>query len=480
MEVSINMTDKEIVKRKPVRLKMDKMESRKKRSWVYILLSIFLISFLGIGIYLGYKGYKIGKDVGFNFSPGELIDRKKDPELKKDSTGIYTNVLLVGIDTRDNTKLLNTDVIIVGSYNHQTKNIVMISIPRDFYAKVNPERTSFSKINSAYSINEKKGEGNGLVVLEQIVEEILGLEIQYHAMINFKGFVDLIDAVGGVYVNVENSFTDYMYPLGNGYQTVSFKAGPQLMNGDTALKYARSRHSRQNGEGSDYARARRQQNVMDAFKDVLLSTDTLLNPTKLMSLLSSIQDNVKISEFSLEDIQAGVNILKSLDSEESTSSTYSFVLDPTIGNYSLVTTNIKSEGYAIGPTEGLGKYTKINEYVKLAMGSPIIYTENPSIYVYDVGFGYQNSSTKTQELKTKYKYLNIRFQGTKYKDKEGVYIYSNKVNELTNSVNILAEYIKTDNKIKPEYLTTNTAGDISILFGKEVVAVEEITQESTN
>ncbi len=479
MEVSINITDKEIGKRKPVRLKMDKAESRKKRSWIYILLSILLIAFLGVGIYLGYKGYKIGKDVGFNFSPGRLIEKKRDPELKKDSTGVYTNVLLVGIDTRDNTKLLNTDVIIVGSYNHQTKDIVMISIPRDFYAKVNPEKTSFSKINSAYSINERKGEGNGLVVLEEIVEEILGLEIQYHAMINFKGFVDLIDSVGGVYVNVENSFTDYMYPKGNGYETVSFKAGPQLMDGDTALKYARSRHSRQNGEGSDFARARRQQKVMDAFKEVLLSTETLLNPTKLMSLLSSIQDNVKISEFSLEDIQAGVNILKAMDSEESTSSTYSFVLDPTIGNYSLVTTNIKSDGYAIGPTEGLGKYTKINEYVKLAIVNPIIYSENPSIYVYDTGLGYQSTKTKTDELKAKYKYLNIRFQGTKFKDKEGIYIYSNKIDEFTNTVNILAEYIKTENKIKPEYLTTNTAGDISILFGKEIV-VEEITQESTN
>jgi len=479
MEVSINITDKEIGKRKPVRLKMDKAESRKKRSWIYILLSILLIAFLGVGIYLGYKGYKIGKDVGFNFSPGRLIEKKRDPELKKDSTGVYTNVLLVGIDTRDNTKLLNTDVIIVGSYNHQTKDIVMISIPRDFYAKVNPEKTSFSKINSAYSINERKGEGNGLVVLEEIVEEILGLEIQYHAMINFKGFVDLIDSVGGVYVNVENSFTDYRYPLGTGYQTVSFKAGPQLMDGETALKYARSRHSQQNGEGSDYARARRQQKVMDAFKDVLLSTETLLNPTKIMALLSSVQDNLEVSEFSLEDVQAGVNILKSLTSEENTSSTYSFVLDPTIGNYSLITTDIPSSGYAIGPKEGLGKYTKINEYVQLAIQTPLLYSEDPSIYTYDIGLGYQESKTETDTLKENFKYLNIRFQGTKLKDKEGIYVYSNSTDEFLKSVDFLSEYLETENKIKPEYLTTSTAGDISILFGKQIVVTQESTQEET-
>ncbi len=474
MTVSIDITDKEIIPKGSITIDIDKKKRRKR--WIFIPLSILLIAILGSGIYFLYKGYKVGKDIGFNFSPGTLIEKKKDPELKKDSTGTLTNVLLVGIDTRENTKLLNTDVIMVASYNHQTKDIVMISIPRDFNAQVNPDRVGFSKINSSYSINERKAEGNGLMVLEDIVEDITGLEIQYHAMINFEGFIQLIDAVGGVYVNVENSFTDYRYPLGNKYQTVSFKAGPQLMDGETALKYARSRHSQQNGEGSDYARARRQQKVIDAFKDVLLSTETLLNPTKVMALLSSIQDNLQVSEFSLADIQAGVNILKNLNTETTKSSTYSFVLDPTAGNYSLITTDIPGSGYSIGPKEGLGKYTKINEYVKLLIQNPLIYSENPSIYTYDTGFGYKESNTKTQELKDQFKYLNIRFQGTKFKDKEGVYIYSNSADEFTSSVDFLANYMGIENKVKPEYITTNTGGDITILFGKEVV-IEEINQD---
>jgi len=93
------------------------------------------------------------------------------------------------------------------------------------------------------------------------VEELVGEEIQYYAMIDLKGFVNLIDSLDGTYINVENSFTDYMYPADNnvGYQTVTFTAGPQTMDGDIALKYARSRHSMDNGEGSDFARARRQQ-----------------------------------------------------------------------------------------------------------------------------------------------------------------------------------------------------------------------------
>ena len=305
----------------------------------------------------------------------------------------------------------------------------------------------------------------------------MGLEIQYHAMINFDGFTQLIDSVDGVYVNVQNSFTDYMYPDGNGYQTVSFKKGPQLMDGETALKYARSRKS-QSIEGSDYARARRQQKVIDAFVSKLLSTETLLNPTKLMAILTSIQNNLKVSEFSLDDIAAAVNILTALKEEDSTSSTYSFVLDPTIGNFSLVSSNVNNQEYVIGPKEGLGKYTKINEFVDLALLYPALYSENPSIYVYDIGLGYKNSSSKTQELKENLKYLNIRFQGTKYSDKKGEYIYSNESEKYSKSVDILAKYLGIENKIKPEFVTVNTAGDISLLLGKEII-VEEINSETT-
>jgi len=475
VEVSINLTDKEINNGKPLKERSVQTHTKKKRPFLTILF-IFLVLVIGSGLYFGYKGYMTGKGIGLNLSPSDLIGKQKEPELKKDSTGAYTNILIVGIDTRTKLKTFNTDVIIVASYNHKTKDVVMISIPRDFCTKVNPSKTSYGKINSAYSIYEAKEKGSGLEGLKGIVEEITGMEIQYYTMINFNGFVELVDAVGGLYINVENSFTDYKYPAETGYgtQTISFKAGPQLMDGDTALKYARSRQSQQNGEGSDYARAKRQHKVIDAFIKKLLSTETLLNPNKVMSLLTSIQDNIKVSEFTIDDIQAGVNVLKSLSSESSTSSTYSFVLDPTIGNYSLISHQPSCGEYNIGPKEGLGRYTKLGEYINLALSYPALYSENPSIYSYDTGLGYQNTKTKTEELKTRFKYLDIRFQGTKFNDKEGTYIYSNTTDKFSKSVDILASYLKTNNKVKPEYLTTATGGDISILFGKEIIQDETV------
>lgn len=470
MEVSINLTDKEVNNRKPLKERSVQTHTRKKRPFLTILF-IFLVLVIGSGLYFGYKGYMAGKEIGLNLSPSDLIGKQKEPELKKDSTGAYTNILIVGVDTRERLKTLNTDVIIVASYNHKTKDIVMVSIPRDFCTKVNPSKTSYGKINSTYSIYEAKEKGSGLNGLKGVVEEITGMEIQYYAMINFNGFVELIDAVGGLYINVENSFTDYNYPTEEGYgtQTISFKAGPQLMDGDNALKYARSRQSQQNGEGSDYARAKRQQKVIDAFIKKILSTETLLNPNKLMSLLSSVQDNIKVSEFTIDDIQAGVNILKSVSSESSASSSYSFVLDPTLGNYSLIGSQPSCGEYNIGPKEGLGKYTKIKEYTNLALNYPALYSENPSIYSYDTGLGYQNTKIKTDNLKTKFKYLNIKFQGTKFTDKEGLYIYSNTEGEFSKSIEILGNYLKIENQSKPEYLTTTTGGDISILFGKEII-----------
>ncbi len=475
MEVSINLNDKDIKKAKPSK----KKDANKKISWTKILLLLLMASIVGTGIYFVYKGFMVGRDVGFVFTPGQLLDKKKEPELLKDSTGKFTNVLLVGIDTRQDSKLklLNTDVIIVGSYNHESKDIVMISIPRDFYVKVHPDRTPYKKINSVYATHEKSGVNSGLLALQNIAEDILGMEIQYNAMINFQGFVDLIDAVDGVDVNVENSFTDYRYPKGTGYQTVSFKKGPQTMDGETALKYARSRLSLQNQEGSDFARARRQQRVIDAFMDKLLSTEVLLSPNKLMSLLSSVQENLKVSEFDLDDIQAGINILKSFTTQETNNSTYSFVLDPTIGNNSLVTTSVPFEGYGIGPKEGLGRYTNIKEYVALALKYPLLYSEDPSIYIYNTGMGADLSNNKTKEIKEDFKYLDIRYQGTKYNDKEGEYIYSNKTDEYMKSVTFLSQYLKIENNLKPEYLKTDTGGDISILLGKQVVNVEVDTEQ---
>ena len=436
------------------------------------VLVVIGISYVG---YLGYKTFKTGQAIGLNFQPNDIIAQEV-PELKKDSTGKYTNVLVIGIDTRDGSQLLNTDSIILVSYNHETKEVVMTSLPRDLHVQINPDVFWFNRINSVYATYEAKGEGQGLERLKDVVTEVTGQEIQYHAMINYHGFTELIDALGGIDVNVENSFTDYMYPAEPGYQTVSFTEGPQHMDGDTALKYARSRHSMHNGEGSDFARARRQQNVITAVTEKVMS-GSLLDPKALMNLFNVVQDNIQISEFTITDIEAGLTILG--DFKEN-GDIHSFVLDPSAGAGKIITSkNVVNTGaYAIGPILGLGNYTAIQEYVNSILNDPLLYEEDPTIKLYNAGLGYAESSQYYYDMVEEFPYLRIGYMGTLYSDKEGITIYINNEDktEFTNSLKSLDKYIQSDSLEKPDYLTTRlNAEDITILLGS---TIEEVTEGS--
>lgn len=464
-KLAIEMQDTTLIPEKPLEIKPPK----KKKKVVFIIILILVFILTAVGGFFGYKALKAMGDVGFKFNASDILNKKEEPTLKKDSTGKYTNVLIIGIDTRETYKLLNTDTIMLASYNYETNNVVLLSVPRDFHVQL-PDKYWFQKINSIYSYAGGEDEREGLDALKGTVETVTNQEIQYYAMVDLKGFIQIIDAVGGVTVNVENSFTDYMYPDGLKYQTVKFVAGPQTMDGETALKYSRSRHSSQNGEGSDFARARRQQKVIIALKDKLLSSETLLSPTKILDLMSAVQSNLQVSEFTTDEIQAGVDLLKSF--QEQNGQIYSFVLDPSAGNYTLITSKdiVSSGAYAIGPILGLGEYEDIHEYISLIMNYPAFYEQDPSVYVYDSGLGAEATKAKVKEMKDQFPYTNIKYMGTLFSDKEGIYVYCTKEDsEKIYSRNELAKFLNTQNTTVPEFITSPANGhDITILFGKEV------------
>jgi len=456
------------------------ISTKKKFNWKKIVLYSFLTLLTSALIYGGFRVYKVAKKIGFKLNPNNLITKETSPELKKDSAGKHTNALLVGIDTRENeSSLLNTDSIIFASFDYDTKDITLISIPRDFYVSL-PDEFWFKKINSFYTYGESLEEGSGLSLLQTKVEELINEEIQYYAMIDLKGFTDLIDSLDGVYINVENSFTDYMYPIdgSTNYQTVTFSAGPQTMDGDTALKYARSRHSIDNGEGSDFARARRQQKVIAAIKDDLFNSGNFTKPQLILDLINTISNNLTISEFTIDDIKAVLKIQEGFQDGEG--EVFSFVLDPNIGNSRIVTSKnvTTTNAYAIGPVLGLGQYEDIHDFINKVLADPKFYEEDASIYVYDTGLGYQSTYIKTQELLEEYPYSNIRFMGSLFYDKEGVVIYEHEAGLKSSTINKLATFLDTINLTQPEYITTNLNGeDISIFFGKPIVVEEVNTDE---
>ncbi len=224
----------------------------------------------------------------FFFSPEKnLVGEERD----------RINILLLGIGGpgHDGPYLSDTNIII--SVKPSTKEVAMISIPRDLGVKI--ENYGVYRINYADALGEQKYPGQGGEYARKIFSENFNLDLPYYARVNFQAFEQIIDAVGGVDINVERPFTDYSYPAANfAYQTVSFASGTQHMNGDVALKYARSRHGT-NGENSDFARARRQQQIISALKDKLLSFGTLVNPVVLQKIWESISQNISTNlEFS--------------------------------------------------------------------------------------------------------------------------------------------------------------------------------------
>lgn len=299
-------------------------------------------------------------------------------------------------------------------------------------------------------------------------------------MVDVKALTNIIDIMGGIEVYVENSFTDYAYPDETNpysdYQVVSFDAGPQTMDGDTAVKFSRSRKSLDNNEGSDFARARRQQKVLEAIKNKLLSTDTFLDPDKLYSILAELRDHIKVSEFTNEDVQAGLQ-LASIASEVKI---FSFVLDPSVGGGTVLITNQIPDAYSISPAAGLGVYKDINELVGLYLEEPEIYAEDALIYVYDVGLGYQEAYDLTTELSEKFPYLRIIFRGTLFSDKTGSYVYSNSGDdEYDVTAKRLGTIVGSRTHDRPDFITNRLNGeDVVILLGGDLVT-DTPSEEST-
>jgi LCP family protein required for cell wall assembly len=147
-------------------------------------------------------------------------------------------------------------------------------------------------VNEIYVFGQQTTAGRGGEVAAEIVGTVSGLRIPYYAVVDFNGFRQLVDDLGGVRVLVERAFTDHAFPTSDdGVRTVSFAAGWQWLSGEEALRFARSRHGG-NGEGSDFARARRQQKVLLALKDRILSSRVLLNPITVNALVTRFQGSV--------------------------------------------------------------------------------------------------------------------------------------------------------------------------------------------
>ncbi|MFH1244632.1 MAG: LCP family protein [bacterium] len=222
------------------------------------------------------------------------ITRSPEGNLRTDSG--RTNVVFLGVGGDSHPGGDLTDSMIIFSYAHSTSALTLIPLPRDIWVP------SFaSKINTAYHYG-------GIPLTKSTVSELVGLPIHYAVTLDFQGFQRMVDAIGGIDVEVKRAFDDYLYPIPGQenaqpesarYEHLHFDAGPLHLDGATALKFARSRHA-VGEEGTDFARSTRQEQVIVAFKTRLLSSSTLLNLSTLQSLLGNLQNSLVTDMNNLE------------------------------------------------------------------------------------------------------------------------------------------------------------------------------------
>jgi polyisoprenyl-teichoic acid--peptidoglycan teichoic acid transferase len=319
-------------------IKMPK-PSRKKRTLLkkiaigISLLLLFVATALTTFLYFNYKKIVVTPNgVDPTRAPNASPTPTPDPQAP-------FNVLLLGYGGAGHEGGDLTDTMIVAHVEPKMKKVTLISVPRDLWVAIptNGEQVTYSKINYAYGIglDDKrfpnkadiyKGKAGGGVLAKYAVGNVIGQDVRYFASIDFGGFKNIIDSLGGVDVNVPRTFDDNFYPIKGEeentcgynaeelaeihskysgfkleqqftcrYEKLHFDKGITHMDGETALKFVRSRHSET--DGSDFARSGRQQALIQAAKDKVLSLGIVENFVPFVTQFANVlRTDVSISE----------------------------------------------------------------------------------------------------------------------------------------------------------------------------------------
>jgi len=293
-------------------------------SFLFILIISFAISYLFLGKLIFRESKKeTTKEIELSKTPTPYFGETQKEEKTK-------NILLLGYGGKDHSGGFLSDTIILLSLNKEKKTAYLISIPRDIWINLplDWENLKAAKINEAYAIGiddikypnkkpEFRGKTGGGNMVKYATTQITGLSVDYFVSVSFDQIVKIIDTLGKIRVDVPVSFTDEYYPVKGlenetcgktpeemetlkqrysgfelekqykcRYETISFEKGIVEMDGTTALKFMRSRHSAT--YGGDFSRSQRQMAVLKALKEKLISLDAFSKIDELFPELSSL------------------------------------------------------------------------------------------------------------------------------------------------------------------------------------------------
>jgi polyisoprenyl-teichoic acid--peptidoglycan teichoic acid transferase len=252
-----------------------KKRSKKKEIlfWVVIPLLILLLGSTIYGVLLYNKAQTVADE---SYKPIErktvLREEKADPHIDNIS------ILIAGIDdseSRNFSSASRTDALMLATFNEKQKTVKLLSIPRDSYVYI-PAKGYEDKINHAY------GKG-GIASTIETVENFLGIPVDYYVKLNFNAFIDIVDALDGIEVDVPFAFSEQ--DSSDRQNAISLQPGLQELNGEQALALARTRHI-----DNDIERGKRQQQILKAVFDKAVSVKSI---TKYSDIIQAIGDNLE-------------------------------------------------------------------------------------------------------------------------------------------------------------------------------------------
>lgn len=329
----------------------DKVKFYKKKR--FKIVAVILILLLVVGGYFAIKtGFILNKISGSKNSVlRSLLGGGSAPQ----SEDGRINILLLGMRGVDDPHGgLLADSIMVASFDTKNNKVALISVPRDLYVQI-PDTNERGKLNSVYGHWEGSGRGQGIPEMEKIMETITGLKIDHAIVINFNGFKQLIDTVGGVDVRLSKPFSEMkQFVEGNECGGIfALPAGTNHLNGDKALCYARARETT-----NDFDRAKRQQVILKALKDKMISAGTLADFSKVNSILNIIGNNVKtdLTPEEMKGFYDQYNNMKEAD-----------IVQRVFENSDkglLTVPNIQGAGYILVPIAGEDNYSQLQDVCK--------------------------------------------------------------------------------------------------------------------
>jgi LCP family protein required for cell wall assembly len=383
-----------------------------------------------------------------------------------------------------------TDTIILAGLKPSTQQIALLSIPRDL--SVPTENHGWQKINSINAFAEQKKDNSGGLATTETISQLLNLPIPYYVRVDFKGFINIVNDFGGLDLYVDNTLDDYQYPImgredslpiSRRTEHLHINQGWQHMNGELALKYVRSRHAA-GAEGSDFARSRRQQKILAAFKEKVFSWKTILSPKKIKSLLDNYRDHFS-TNLNLVETMRFSEILKEFDLKNLANSK-NLVLDDSPGGY-LYATASDTGGYILLPRNGdFSDLQQLAENIfslespkSTSLTKPLPITNRTSLEILN-GTKLEGFASQTKDILENLGYKVVKVGNAQEQDYTKTIIYDLTNSQKPEALNILQEKLNANTStnlpdwyLKDQSVNPHQKIDFLILLGTKSYTADD-------